>query len=150
MSDTQRRNRPIGLGRSVEEELAALNTSIDKHLNALNVEGVWLFLASLSCWSVPEGLPRLLALIASLILFGQQYKSHGHDQRIIPKQFEASALRIAALPLTEDEKIEGRGQIERLRDARMSGLKPIYRTPSFIIGWSTWGATLAHTLLHVK
>ena len=141
--------RPAGLGRSVSEELSTLNASIDKHLNALNLEGVWLFLASLSCWSIPDGIPRVLALLASLFLFSQQYKGHGHDQRLIPKQFEASAARISVLAIHDDLKQEGIEQVNRLKSHRMGGLRPFYCLPSFIVGWSAWSATLITTMINI-
>lgn len=143
-------NRPIGLGQSINDELTALNVSIDTHLHALNHEGVWLFLAALGCWSVPDGLPRLSALLASLVLFTLQYRGHGHDQRTIPNQFAASRSRVLVLRLTDEEKEEGIDQINRLEVQRMKGLRPFYHLPSFIVGWIAWGATLVDSIEHLS
>ena len=42
----------IGNHGSIEEELFALRQYINEYRTALNTEGIWLFLATLGCWSV--------------------------------------------------------------------------------------------------
>ena len=35
----------------------------------LNIQGIWLFLATLGCWSVPEGLFRITAFSITILIF---------------------------------------------------------------------------------
>ncbi|EGQ7944433.1 hypothetical protein EEJ34_18770 [Vibrio cholerae] len=35
----------------------------------LNIQGIWLFLATLGCWSVPEGGLRITAFLITLLIF---------------------------------------------------------------------------------
>ena len=138
--------RPIGVNKTVDEELNAMASSIETHQRTLQEEGIWLFLAVLGCWSVyPESL-RACALCLALFLFGQRYEAHRTDQRNFAQQFAAARSRISALSIPAESKQEGLERLARLESEKLGGLQPLYKAPGFAIGWVALVATLLATL----
>ena len=137
--------RPVGLNRSIDDELQAIDTSIALHQRALHEEGVWLFLAVLGCWSVyPEWL-RLCALFLAVFLFGHRYDSYRTDRRSFPHQFVAARARLTALVTDSESRAEGLERLAELERERLGGLQPLYRVPGFVVGWFSFGATVLAT-----
>ena len=57
------------IGFALEEEIERFSGNIKLYHKALNDEGVWLFLASLGCWSVVGGGYQALSLATTFLLF---------------------------------------------------------------------------------
>lgn len=61
----------------------------EKHIGAyhhsLGMEGIWLFLATLGCWSVNEHMIQILALLISIGLFGFRVDMKREDSRSFPE-----------------------------------------------------------------
>ena len=137
--------RPIGLNKTVDDELNAMTNSIDMHQKTLQEEGIWLFLAVLGCWSVhPEPL-RICALCLALFLFGQRYETHRTDQRNFAQQFVSARSRMSALSVDAESKREGFERLARLESEKLGGFQPLYKAPGFAIGWVALVATLLAT-----
>ena len=141
--------RPIGLNRTIDQELRAVEASIDAHQLGLNEEGVWLFLAVLGCWSVAPDWMRLVALALALVLFGIRYQSYRPNSREFKHEFSLAEMRMRALAVPEALREDGLQQLGRLRQERLGGLRPLYAVPGFVVGWLAWGATLLNTLVGV-
>jgi len=141
--------RPVGLNRSIADEILAIERSIDAHQRALRIEGSLLFVTVLGCWSVTPGCFRAVALLAALILFGQNYSSYGLDQRDFPKQFVAARKRISALPVEQHERQDGLIRLEDAERERLGGLRPFYKVPGFVIGWGAFIATVLDTYITI-
>lgn len=54
--------------------------------NTLDHEGVWLFLTTLGCWSVPEGWLRYVAFIIAMVLFFWRISRVRNDRRPFDKR----------------------------------------------------------------
>lgn len=145
----KRSTRPIGLNRTIDEELDAISASIDAHQRALSEEGVWLFLATLGCWSVPSGWMRLTALLIALIIFGLRYDAHRPSGRAFKAEFASAEARICALPVLAEEREEGFRRLFDIRRSRLGGMRPLFRVPNFALAWFSWGGTLVNTCLEI-
>lgn len=91
--------------KTLKEELALLEADILAWRTTLNDKGVWLFISTLGCWSVPSGGLRLLALTITLGLFFWQAYSH-QKKPFKPFTDRCAELecRIPAAELSETEK----------------------------------------------
>lgn len=139
--------RPIGLNRTVDQELLAIQASIDAHQLGLNQEGVWLFLAVLGCWSVAPDWMRLIALALTLVLFGIRYRSYRPYGRDFDSEFSLAESRIRALAVPATSREDGLQRLAQLKQQRLGGLRPVYEVPGFAVGWLAWGATFLNTFI---
>lgn len=67
--------------REIEEKLEEFKAHIDSYRDSLNTEGVWLFLATLGCWSVTNQALQLLAFLITGALFAHRVYSKLSDRR---------------------------------------------------------------------
>ncbi len=141
--------RPVGLNLTIDAELEAMESTIDTHQRALHKEGIWLFLAVLGCWSVyPEWL-RLCALMLAVFIFFHSYEAYRTDKRDFRRQFAAARARISALVIDQRLKQDGLDRLAILESQRLSGLRPLYAVPGFVVGWFSFGATLIITVVAI-
>jgi type VI protein secretion system component VasK len=131
----------------MDQELLAVEASIDAHQLGLNEEGVWLFLAVLGCWSVAPDWMRLVALTLSLVLFGFRYQSYRPNGREFKSEFSLAEKRLRALEVDATLREDGLQRLALLKQERLGGLRPLYAVPGFVVGWLAWGATLINTFI---
>jgi hypothetical protein len=138
MSDT---NNIIGNQTTIEAEMSALQQHIMDYRATLNQEGVWLFLATLGCWSVSNALLQHLSFILALVIFGDRMTKRLKDTRSFSKLIKTIEERIAhSLP-------EGDSRKARLYDLNMfqkgelSALNSFRNTYVFLLCWLFWGAS---------
>lgn len=67
--------------RNLRAMLRRFERSVDRYRLVLNNEGVWLFLAVLGCWGVPDPGFQIAATWIALIIFGYRIYSDLHDQQ---------------------------------------------------------------------
>ncbi|WP_083704509.1 hypothetical protein [Serratia oryzae] len=75
----------------IKSKLHAYEIHIDEFRSSVNKEGVWLFIATLGCWSVDQRLALFCALAITFILFTYRIYSKLSDKRpfsIIEKEIE--------------------------------------------------------------
>jgi biopolymer transport protein ExbB/TolQ len=98
----------------MKQEIDSLHTDIKAWHATLNTQGVWLFLATLGCWSVPTSVVRVFALFLVAALFLWLALQTRSDRRSFPK-------RIAELRAKVETEIEEGDS----RDARLLQLRKI-------------------------
>jgi len=82
----------------MRNELLTLERDLAHWRSTLNQEGVWLFLATIGCWSIPVGWERVVALLLSVSLFGWRALAQQKDLKPFPKrctEYEAMIRREA-------------------------------------------------------
>lgn len=129
----------------VEDELNVLQQNINEYRKALNSEGVWLFLATLGCWSVTNLPLQLASFLLALVVFGDQMAKRYKESRSFSNMVQDLEKRISiSLP-------EGDSQKARLYDLaiikqkEMSTLNSLKNTRVFLLCWLFWGASLVYT-----
>jgi hypothetical protein len=130
----------VGNHDSVDEELFALRQYINEYRTALNTEGIWLFLATLGCWSVTNIFLQISAFALALILFEERLSKRRSETRSFSERFEAIEDRISTdLP-------EGDSQKARLYDlaalrAELSMINSLRSVRTFYLCWFFYGAS---------
>lgn len=66
---------------NIKQKLVDYEAHIDAYRASLNTEGVWLFLATLGCWSVNHAALQLYAIAITFVLFSHRIYSKFSDKR---------------------------------------------------------------------
>ncbi|EGR1146030.1 hypothetical protein WM008_23080 [Vibrio vulnificus] len=119
-----------------------LRGQITTRYNTLNLEAIWLFVATLGCWSVDQSIIQMTALILVLVFFSSKVSKD--------KKFDstfAKVLKDIKFDL-EESVLEGDVKKARLHelddiDKNLLGLRSIYKsTPMFLMGYGFWAVSL--------
>ncbi|MGL4926142.1 MAG: hypothetical protein ACRC4K_04825 [Plesiomonas shigelloides] len=90
--------------QSFEQDLKQLQLEVQNYNQNLNDSGIWLFLATLGCWSVSEPDIRLIATMCTLFLFGHKLITGVNDFKLFTTKIKEQILRIETSNLDEKSK----------------------------------------------
>ena len=139
----------IGSHLTIEEELAALQVHVAEYRKALNDEAVWLFLATLGCWSVTNGLFQFASLGLAVMLFGKRMTDRFIDNRSFTKLVKTIEQRIAQVVPIEDSRKARLFDLAAFQKNEMSVLQSLKGAWAFLLCWLFFGTTLLYTLFHL-
>ncbi|KAB7700285.1 hypothetical protein GBN26_09425 [Plesiomonas shigelloides] len=119
-----------------------LRGQITTRYNTLNLEAIWLFVATLSCWSVNQSIIQLIALILVLVFFSSKISKD--------KKFESTFVKVLKDIKFDLEKSVLEGDVKKARlhelddiDKNLLRLSSIYKsTPMFLMGYGFWIVSL--------
>lgn len=94
----------IGSNPTIEEDMVALKMHMHHYRSALNDRGIWLFLATLGCWSVENAHMQILAFLITFYLFFTQLTESQKDKRTAPLLVAAVKDRIAKADLDDKSR----------------------------------------------
>jgi hypothetical protein len=147
ISSTLESQNPINYQR-IEDKIYALQRDAREYQKNLNTEAIWLFLATLGCWSVTNKWLQLFALILTIFLFGSRMKNGLREKKLdtmLPFAERARTLkdRIEQMSSTEDWRKERLFSIlEELQTNELSTRAKVERNWVFIICWLFYGISL--------
>ncbi|ELK5320542.1 hypothetical protein Q6699_004181 [Vibrio vulnificus] len=128
--------------REFVSRIEDLRAQISNRYNALNLEAIWLFVATLGCWSVNEQIIQMIALIIVLLFFSTKVSKD--------KKYDTTFIQIskdirADLEMSVLEGDVKKARIHELDDVVRNhlGLTSIYKsTPIFLLGYGFWALSL--------
>jgi hypothetical protein len=136
----------IGSQPTIEAEMAALQNFISEYRMTLNQEGIWLFLATLGCWSVTNHPLQLMALILAVILFVERIRTRVKEKRSFSKLILAIEENIErSLPDGDSQKAR-LYDLAALKKTELSTLSSFRNTKIFFLCWLFYGASLVFLL----
>ena len=139
----------IGNFATIEDELSALRRHIIEYRTALNAEGIWLFLATLGCWSVSNIFLQFTGFGIAVLLFGERLTKRIGETRSFSKLVKAIEGRIAAT-LPEGDSTKARlYDLAELRSKELSMVNSLANTWAFLLCWLFYGASFAYVLFHL-
>ena len=150
--NTSHTNQPqitIGNHLTIEAELSALQSHVAGYRRALNDEAVWLFLATLGCWSVTNGMIQFVALGLAVLLFGSRMANRSIDSRSYSKLVKTIEHRIEQIVPAEDSRKARLFDLAAFQRSEMSTLRTLKSSWPFLLCWLFFGATLLYTVLHI-
>ncbi len=148
-SQTPETQIAIGSHRTIEAELSALQLHVVEYRKALNDEAVWLFLATMGCWSVTNGIIQFVALGLAVLLFGNRMANRSIDNRSYAKLVKTIERRIEQVVPEEDSRKARLFDLATLQRNEMSALRSLKSAWPFLLCWLFFGATLLYTVLHI-
>lgn len=136
----------IGTLGSIDEELQALADHISGYRRTLNSEGVWLFLATLGCWSVTLPPAQLVAYVIAVLTFGRRIDQRNVETRSFSTLIGELKNRIAELASSESEKKAGLYDLLAIRERELSMFTPFMQVKQFLLCWAFWGFSFVYSL----
>ena len=118
--------------QEIEEKLEEFKAHIDAYRESLNTEGVWLFLATLGCWSVTNQAMQLLAFLITAALFTHRVYSKLSDKRPLSKIVTELERLIKMEPLPTDAQKARLYDLQIIQKDRLAILKQLKATKIFL------------------
>lgn len=106
---------------------------IKRYQKSLNNEGVWLFLAALGCWGVPDKEMQNASFIITIIIFFYRLYLQLEEKRSFKQISNDIELEIDLSNLFEDVKKARLYDLSRLKTKELSVLKTFKSNIVFII-----------------
>jgi len=130
----------------LKSKVSDLRHDIESHQNTLNFEAIWLFIATLACWSVDTnaGPLRLFAVGLVFTFFLERVFENKKNQKSFGKRAEEIRDEIKEFELEDDAKKARTLDLQNLEKERL-GVKSIYKsTPRFLMAYSFWAISIAY------
>jgi hypothetical protein len=139
----------IGALPTIESEMSALEQHITEYRAALNQEGIWLFLATLGCWSVTHPLLQFFAFALALVLFGHRVIKRVGEKRSFSKLVKAIEERITTILPDGDSQKARLYDLAAFQGRELSALNSLRTTGDFLLCWLFYGASLLQSMFHL-
>lgn len=133
----------------VENEILALRQHISDYRVALNQEGIWLFLATLGCWSVTKIIIQTVAFFLAAILFGDRLKKRFVETKSFSKRITEIKEHIFCSSPEGDFRKARLYDLAELQKNELSTLNSLKNTWVFFLCWLFWGGSLFHASFHI-
>ncbi len=129
-------------------EVNELRNSLDIHHQHLEQQAIWLFVATLACWSVKQVVFNVVAFIIVAFIF---YKLvfRNKKPKVIDKVIKELMERIMASSMTEDQKKARKLELQEMSNECLSNKAMFRRVPQFVIGYAFWVASLIYHLVEI-
>ena len=126
----------------IKNKLAEFESNIDSYRTSLNSEGVWLFLATLGCWSVNHGGLKIFAIGITFLLFTHRIFTKMHDKRTFPSISKELERTIRSEIEEEDTQKARLHDLTQIRTIKLSIFNHLKSTAIFIICYAFLAGTI--------
>jgi len=131
------------LNEEVKKEIYEFELHIDNFWRALNTEGVWLFIATLGCWSVDQKWAQIFAIIITFSIFTYRISSKQDDKRTFSKITKDIENKIKnKLKKNEDTMKARLHDLNEIKNVKLSTKNSIKSNLMFLMCYSFLGVTL--------
>ncbi|WP_421415044.1 hypothetical protein ACOMDM_02270 [Serratia plymuthica] len=115
----------------IEKRIVNYKEYIDFFRTDANMQGIWLFVATLGCWGVTHSVIRLAAMIILLFIFFYLINSNNKEKRPFQK-IESEIESLITSQLEGDEKKARLYDLGQLSRYRKSVKKILKHSPIFL------------------
>lgn len=129
---------------TVEEEISSLQQHISTYRATLNQEGVWLFLATLGCWSVTASSLKFLAFALAAFLFGHRFTNQLSETASFSQMVKRLQERISTSLPDNDSRKARLYDLSEIQRNELSTLNSLRNTWVFLLCWLFWGGSLLY------
>lgn len=136
----------IGNYPTIEEDLRALQEHILEYRSAINQEGIWLFLATVACWGIPQPVFQYCAFLLVAFLFGERLNARSTESRSFSELAKSVERRIAETIPEEDTRKARLYDLAELQRAQLSKIHSFKRAKIFFLCWGFYGASLIYII----
>ncbi|CAI2306972.1 conserved membrane hypothetical protein [Vibrio parahaemolyticus] len=133
---------PEDVRREFIKRIEDLKSQISSRYNILNLEAIWLFVATLGCWSVDQKYVQMLAILLVLVFFSAKVAKDQKYDTTFARMLKDIRNDIEGSILEGDSKKARLHELEEINN-NLLGLKSIYRsTPMFLMGYAFWAISV--------
>lgn len=116
---------------SIEQSIRSFEQRIVSYHQNLNTSGIWLFLATLGCWSVTEEYIRVVAFLISFLLFTHQLISGLNSFKLFTREIKDIKNEINVAGLVENNKKDYLHDLEQVRKKHMPWFRILKYVPAY-------------------
>lgn len=140
---------PFSENDKIKLEIEEFSKHIDDYRVTLNKEGVWLFLATLGCWSVQQKWLQLIAILISFLLFSHRIFSNISDKRAFSKKVKDLEDNIKNKIEPGDTQKARLYDVILLKSGKLAIKDTLKNTAIFFVCYSFLAATLFYWYFEV-
>ncbi|ASG09089.1 hypothetical protein EA004_15655 [Vibrio anguillarum] len=119
-----------------------LRVHISNRYNVLNLEAIWLFVATLGCWSVNQPIIQLMAILLVFVFFSSKIFKDKKYESTFTQHLKEIRADIEASVLEGDVEKARLHELDEIEKNLLS-IRSIYKsTPMFLLGYGFWALSL--------
>jgi len=127
-------------------KIEALRNKITTRHQTLNLEALWLFVATLSCWSVDVPYLRMVAIILVVVFLVFKVVGNKKSGQTFSQCLDDIKNEVDNSSLEEDAKKARFHELTEIKENLLS-IQSIYKsTPIFLLGYAFWGLSFYYFL----
>ncbi|EGR1312119.1 hypothetical protein G6329_18030 [Vibrio cholerae] len=119
-----------------------LRIQITSRYSTLNLEAIWLFVATLGCWSVNQPIVQIIALILVLVFFSYKVSEDKTYSSTFVKVLKDIRKDIDNSILEGDVKKARLHEVDEIDKNLLSFVSISKSTPKFLLGYGFWALSL--------
>ena len=127
-----------------ERKILELDNYISSHYENLNLEAIWLFVATLGAWSVTINYLRVIALLIIFFLFFDKVYENRSDKRPFKKLFLALKNEIENSELNGDTRKARLYELDELGKKLLGFKSSFILAPKFLTCYAFWSASFVY------
>lgn len=138
-----------GNAQTYEHRINALSDYIDKAREEMNTKGVWLFLATLGCWSISQSFLQVAGYMLTLYLFAELLRKNFGSSRSFLEQvrdLEAELVDIEKVDDRDHVIAKGLKELRELEETKLHGLTPYKETKVYIAIFLFYTASVGYAM----
>lgn len=124
----------------IEYKISKTELMIEQHHQRLETESLWLFIATLGCWSINNPIIAVIALFIVLLYFADTITREIRKYPSFPKMISEIERTLKEFNSEDDWKLARKYQVNELR--KSTSIRAIIKVWRFIIATAFWGITL--------
>ncbi|MGL1931375.1 MAG: hypothetical protein OCC45_06395 [Desulfotalea sp.] len=128
--------------QDIIRQIGKLRIDIHLRYNTLNTEAIWLFVATLSCWSVDVKVIKIIALALVLFIFTTNVWKNSKNAKTFTERSKHIRAKINESQLTEDQKKVCKYDLDKLEKTLLTFKQLFQRTPVFLSSYIFWIITV--------
>ncbi|RXK03560.1 hypothetical protein [Halarcobacter bivalviorum] len=132
----------------IKKEIKEFENEVNIYKEALNIEGVWLFLATLGCWSVNNTFISFFALFLTIYLCSVRIFDKRSDSRLFTTVVKDIKKSIDDLN-DENTKILRRAELRSIED-RIKIFNSVKEGLIFVFCYIFWVVTLVYNVMNLE
>jgi len=136
----------IDTNEEIKQTISVYENHIEQYWYSFNTEGVWLFLATLGCWSVNEPNIQVFAIVITAVLFSYRIYLKLPEKRSFKTiSAEIQETITQTIGLDNDTGKARMYELEQINRVKLSLTNTIKSTIIFLVCYSFLGLTLIHS-----
>ncbi|HEY0562247.1 MAG TPA: hypothetical protein VGD04_02890 [Methylophilus sp.] len=121
------------INKNIEEQILDYKRHIRYYQKSLNDEGIWLFLATLGCWGVPDSQMQKVAFIITIVIFFYRFYLQIEDKRTFKQIANDIEDDVKSSTLLEDIKKARLYDLSKIKSKELSLINTIKTMSIFIV-----------------
>ena len=135
--------------KTIENDIKNFHQHVITHREIFNYEGIWLFLATLGCWSVPGFFLKIVAFLITLGLFAINTDKKLSVIGFLPRDETIKQIReqVNELSVPASSKHKLNERLDKLQQEELMSSSALKKGLPFLLSWGFYGISLLSLII---